>query len=447
MNCVERRAYGNQARSNKPIIIRAGNIPGAKIYRSQYRKRLKSGRHRRYDLFRVAYYVAGKRKVEAFGNLHDAKERAGEIARAIAHGRLSVLELTSADRESYINAIERLKPLEIPLHSAIEEYVAARAHLNGEPLLSAVKQHVARRRDVIDKRVSEVVAEFLAIKERDGLSERYVETLRAYLNRLATAFNTNIGSVPARLIDEWLAAQKVGPRSRNNIRTYIVTLFRFARGRGYLPKGLPTEAEDVAKAKDRGGEIGILTPKQLADVFEGADEESELYFALGAFCGLRSSEVIRLEWQDVNFARGHIQVGKTKSKTATRRLVPIQPNLMQWLSPYRRRTGFVFPRKRRFRRARTDQGSERAASRAIAHAKKILGAWPDNALRHSYATYRLAQINDAARIALEMGNSPQMLFRNYRELADERDAAAWFSIAPAPVANVVHMKRAVRACQ
>jgi integrase len=447
MNCVERRAYGNEARSTKPVIVKVGNIPAAKIYGSKCRKRLKSGRHRSYDLFRVAYYKAGERKLEAFGNLHDAKERAGEIARAIAHGRLSVLELTSADRESYIRAMDQLQPLQIPLHSAIEEYVAARTYLNGEPLLSAVKQHVARRRDVIDKRVPEVVAEFLAIKERAGLSERYIETLRAYLNRFATAFNTNIGSVPARLIDEWLTAKKVGPRSRNNMRTYIVTLFRFARARGYLPKGLPTEAEDVTKAKDRGGDIGILTPKQLADLFEAADEESKLYFALGAFCGLRSAEVIRLEWQDVNFARGHIQVGKAKSKTATRRLVPIQPNLMQWLSPYRGRTGFVFPRSRRFRRARTDQGSERAASRAIAHAKKILGAWPDNALRHSYATYRLAQINDAARVALEMGNSPQMLFRNYRELADERDAAGWFSIAPTPVANVVPMKRAARVSQ
>jgi integrase len=295
---------------------------------------------------------------------------------------------------------------------------------------------------VIDKRVREIVAEFLVIKQRDGLSERYVETLRAYLNRFAAAFNTNIGSVPARLIDEWLAAQKVGPRSRNNIRTYIVTLFRFARARGYLPKGLPTEAEDIAKAKDRGGEIGILSPKQLADLLEAADEETKLYLALGAFSGLRSAELIRLEWQDVNFARGHIQVGKAKSKTATRRLVPIQPNLMQWLSPYQGRTGFVFRQSRQFRRVRSDQGSERAASRAIAHAKKILGGWPDNALRHSYGTYRLARINDAARVALEMGNSPQMLFRNYRELADEQDAAAWFSIAPASAANVVPMKRA-----
>ena len=59
-----------------------------------------------------------------------------------------------------------------------------------------------------------------------------------------------------------------------------------------------------------------------------------------------------------------------------------------------------------------------------------------------YATYRLAQCQDAARVALEMGNSPQMLFRNYRELADEKEAAAWFSlIPPAAAANVVPIRR------
>ena len=53
-----------------------------------------------------------------------------------------------------------------------------------------------------------------------------------------------------------------------------------------------------------------------------------------------------------------------------------------------------------------------------------------NALRHSYASYRLADIKDAARVALEMGNSPTMLFRNYRELVTEKQAAEWFAVLP-----------------
>jgi hypothetical protein len=123
------------------------------------------------------------------------KSEAGAVARAIVTGWLAVLELKHADREQYLSAIQKLKPLGIPLHTAIEEYIAAQSHLDGESLLLAVKAYVARRQKVIDKSISEIVAEMLGAKLRDGLSQRYVDTLRYHLNRFASAFRTNIGSV------------------------------------------------------------------------------------------------------------------------------------------------------------------------------------------------------------------------------------------------------------
>src|SRR5947207_9502821 len=166
----------------KPVVVRAGNA-AVKIYQ---------GKCRGYDLFTVVHYAGGRRKRETFGSLANAKIRAAEIARAIINGRLAVLELTNADREGYVRALELLSPPRTPLHSAIEEYVAARSQLNAESLFSVVKQYVGRRHDVIDKRVAEVVQEFLANKKRDGLSDRYIQTLRSHLNRFASAFTTNI---------------------------------------------------------------------------------------------------------------------------------------------------------------------------------------------------------------------------------------------------------------
>jgi integrase len=205
----------------------------------------------------------------------------------------------------------------------------------------------------------------------------------------------------------------------------IVTLFQFARKHGNLPKDISTEAEHVGRAKEIGGKIGILRPQDLAKLLKKADAEASLYLALGAFTGLRSAELIRLAWEDINFARGHVIVAKEKSKTATRRLVPIMPSLMQWIAPYRSRTGKIF-------------ASEHAAERTINFAKAHV-KWPANCLRHSFASYRLADTHDAAKVALEMGNSPTMLFTNYRELADEHDAKAWFGIAPRRPRNVLAM--------
>jgi len=402
-----------------PHVVKVGSV-SAKIYR---------GKSRGYDLFTVVHYRDGKRQRDTFANFDRARSHAQEAATQMARGRVSVLGLTTADRESYLAALNLLRPLEIPLHSAIEEYVTARQHLNGESLLTAIKEHATRRRTVSDKPVIAIVEELLAVKARDGLSRRYIQTLRSHLKRFAAAFHVNIGSVTARPISEWLSAQDIGPRARNNIRMSIVTLFHFARIQGYLAKNQPTEADDVAKAKDRGGKIAIFTPKQMAAIMKTAPVEHALFFALGGFAGLRRSEIERLAWDDVKFERGHIEVAADKAKTATRRLVPIQPNLRRWLAPWRGRAGKLFP-------------SLRFADVAIAAVKENGTAWPNNVLRHSYGTYRLAAIADSARVALEMGNSVQKLMTNYRELADEQDAVAWFEInPPEEPQNVVHLTR------
>ena len=56
--------------------------------------------------------------------------------------------------------------------------------------------------------------------------------------------------------------------------------------------------------------------------------------------------------------------------------------------------------------------------------------WKKNALRHSYISYRVAEIEDVAKVALEAGNSPQMIFQHYRELVQPKEAKTWFSIEP-----------------
>ena len=57
-------------------------------------------------------------------------------------------------------------------------------------------------------------------------------------------------------------------------------------------------------------------------------------------------------------------------------------------------------------------------------------SWPNNVLRHSYISYRLATIQDANQVALEAGNSPAIIFKHYRELVTKEAAGEWFGIAP-----------------
>lgn len=207
-------------------------------------------------------------------------------------------------------------------------------------------------------------------------------------------------------------------RTRNNYRNAVLQLFRYARGKRYLPRNEPTVVEDVALAGRAEGAIQIYTTQELRLLLSHAPTKLLPFFAIGAFSGLRSQEIMRLDWSDIRFEQGFIEVAAAKAKTASRRLAPLLPALAAWLLPMRRNDMLC-------------EARQRFCKRGIVLDDEVFPfTWKPNALRHSYASYRLADIKDAARVALEMGNSPAMLFRNYREIVTEQQAAEWFSVLP-----------------
>ena len=56
---------------------------------------------------------------------------------------------------------------------------------------------------------------------------------------------------------------------------------------------------------------------------------------------------------------------------------------------------------------------------------------------HSYISYRVAQTQNVAQTALEAGNTPKIIFSNYRELVKPADAVKWFAIEPQVPENVI----------
>jgi len=68
--------------------------------------------------------------------------------------------------------------------------------------------------------------------------------------------------------------------------------------------------------------------------------------ALGALAGLRTQELLRLDWSDVWRVSGHIEVTAGKSKTRQRRLVETCPALSACIrttpTPLTAKHSFVF---------------------------------------------------------------------------------------------------------
>jgi integrase len=85
------------------------------------------------------------------------------------------------------------------------------------------------------------------------------------------------------------------------------------------------------------------SPGELARLLAAAPDSFKPVLAIQAFAGLRSAEVMRLDWQNVKLARGHIEITAANAKTASRRIVPILPNLAAWLKDAAKKSGKIFP--------------------------------------------------------------------------------------------------------
>ena len=362
--------------------------------------------------FCVDAVIAGKRKRITRFSLDAAKLEARRILALDAKGRDSEEPLPNAEAEDYRMAKHKLAPYNISLHSVVEDWISL--HL--------------RSKNVIPKSVPEAVNEFLVAKQVEGVSPLHLSDRQSRLRKFAISFRGRVDRVTENEVEEWLSQIKGSRRTRRNYRDAILQLFRFARSKRFLPKGEPTGIDEVTVTADREGKIGIYSPDEMRTLLMHTPQRLLPYFALGAFAGLRSQEIMRLEWSDIKFNQQIIEVSAANSKTASRRLVPLLPTLTEWLSPHKKESGRVmeYAHNAALGRARIkfcESGIRKGS-------KTIKFKWKSNALRHSYASYRLADVKDAARVALEMENSPSMLVRNCRELVTEPQAKEWFALTP-----------------
>jgi integrase len=69
------------------------------------------------------------------------------------------------------------------------------------------------------------------------------------------------------------------------------------------------------------GEICFYTPRELAALFASADDTLRPIIAIGGLAGLRTEELLRLDWADVWRRERHIELTGLIAKGRFRRLV------------------------------------------------------------------------------------------------------------------------------
>jgi len=425
-----------------PMEVKQGSVV-VKIYRVENKGR---------NSFTVSYHADGRRRLKMFAEFDEALAEAKSKANVLSRGELDALHLRSEDARVYVYCVQMAKSTGLPLDLLVKDAVEAVKVVDGKVSLLEMAKEFKRRHmhELPNKLLPDAVDEMLKIKETDGTSDADQKVLKVYLKQLKEKFHCQLRSVTTGQLSDYFRDLNVSPRSKNNARATVGAFFTFCKERGWLPRD-HEGVSLVQKFKERPTDITIYSPWEVTQFLRFARKELVPFVAIGAFAGLRTAEIGRLDWSEVRLKERFIEIKASKAKTGSRRLVPISDNLAMWLKPHVQEHGRAVPFDNMAKQIGwlvedTNAGLKEAAKEAGEDPEKArLVKWKKNALRHSFISYRVAETQDVAAVALEAGNSPQIIFEHYRELVRLKEAKEWFGLTPESVGEVAETTKATMA--
>jgi len=323
-------------------------------------------------------YEEGRRVLKSSKDLHKARQKAKEGLAAMRDGKTALASLSTSD---------------------ISEFMAWRAARVESPL------------------VAEAVGKYLAHLASRKVQETRI--IKSDLEKFSAAHRGKMSEVTGDQVGAYLEGLGVGERRYNNVRSCLVSFFRWARTTGLVPDGLTAPERTHTKVLSASA-VTIYTPKQFRALLAVAPKEWQLGFAIGGLAGLRTEEIAGLRREDIKLGRKLIEVRAEICKTGKRRLVPIVPSLAKIIRASEPAAhNMVVPRER--------------IDNAVKRVRKAGGFWIKNGLRHSFGSYRCAAVRSVGQVALEMGNSEAMVRKHYLEMQTPKAAREWFntgSISP-----------------
>jgi integrase len=256
------------------------------------------------------------------------------------------------------------------------------------------------------------------VNEAEPRSDSHRQKLEIFQRAFPAAFGGRVADIEPVAIRRWIKARS------DNGNTQAM-YFRYARMFfGYL-KANRLIADDpmggVPAPKTKPGR-NILTPAQMKALLAlDLPDHVRALLLLGGFAGLRTEEVERMEWSHVNTksAQIHVPPGAMKDSGG------FDQRIVDFTEPLRRRRAWLAKQSGKI----IPVASETLHTHRRRACAPVLTEWPDNALRHSFATYHLARAKNAGLTAYQMGHtSAAMVQKVYAVPAALADSKAWWAL-------------------
>lgn len=313
-------------------------------------------------------------------------------------------ELNEVTRKEFMLALAKLKRVGAGILEAVDFYIK-----HARPTAGPMK-------------VSKVIDEFLAAKEKAGKSAKYLLSCRkTYYGPFQKAFpSINAGDITTGMVETYLDKNpNWSPATRKSHITYLATLFNFAIKRGWATLN-PTRNIERPKVTNQGAKA--ISPDSAYALLLRAEADKKwdeiVSMSLVFFCGVRVEETSRLSWAKINLLTKRVVVDWKDSKVGKRRVNDIPENAFQWLQLAKDNGGNPLNNKtfeQRLKRLR--------------RAAKI--DYPQNAMRHSFCAYHIAFHKNAALTAQMLGHpNANLLYQTYFECVTEDSAKSYFGMVP-----------------
>jgi len=212
-------------------------------------------------------------------------------------------------------------------------------------------------------------------------------------------------------VEQYLGDARRGPEGRKTVLATLRGFYRWGILHGYLT----TDPTSFARGIRVPPGVPKPTPEGiLSRALMRSDVQTRFMLTLGAYAGLRRSEIAGLHSDDVTGAGLRIT-----GKGGRVRMVPIHPNLQ----PYLGFTGWAFPSPVRL-------GLHAGPDYVASHVEDALGGgWTTHSLRHRFATQSYRATHDLRSVQQLLGHTSPTTTARYVLVDEDALAAAVLAVA------------------
>ena len=246
---------------------------------------------------------------------------------------------------------------------------------------------------------------------QEARRERRVRTVydfryftRRFMKRCPGLARRKVRAISAQECAQYIEMAFDTPRQRQKARLILSGVFGTAVKRGWC-SGNPVARVELPRVVEQ--QVPILSPQEIKALLQVTANyrSGSCAAAVGMmlYAGIRPHEVARLTWAQVDLRERAIYILPRHSKTGGARRVTIHKPLLRILRQYQRsEKEKICPPdwRRHWRELRQAAGWNTPAKR-----------WPQDTLRHTFASYHLCHFRSFAELQLEIGHRDATLLR------------------------------------